>query len=114
MGATIVGDTIFIDSALDRQLTKGERRVVLAHELGHYRAKDRLLLLPVVILFFWCPVIVNAFKRWLERRADRYALDTTKDYASFISLMDKLQHNNSTHPSKYDRILMAVTMRGHQ
>lgn len=114
MGATIIGNMLYIDKKLDDKLSSGERRVLIAHELGHYLEAHKFFLSIVVIFFFWCPALVNTFKRWLEYRADFYALKITKDYASFISLMDKLEHNNNTHPAKSERILMALTMRGHQ
>jgi len=106
MGATVVGNTIYISK--DLKLTPSERRVVIAHELGHCYFKHRLILLPVVLLFFWYPAIINAVKRYLEIQADLYALDKTKDYASFVSLMDKLQHNKSNHPTKEARVRLAL------
>jgi STE24 endopeptidase len=36
----------------------------------------------------------NAFSRWLERQADRYALDLTKNPAAFISTMTRLGRQN--------------------
>jgi STE24 endopeptidase len=34
--------------------------------------------------------VVNGFSRWLEREADRYALDITGDALAFVSSMEKL------------------------
>ena len=107
MGATILGDIIYISKDLDKKLTRGERRIVYAHELGHYIHKDRLLLTCVILLFFWCPAIINRFKRWCEIRADRYAIDNTRDLVSFRTLMDKLEHNNTDHLTKEQRLKMA-------
>jgi len=112
MGATVIGNTIYVSTDLAERLSKREYKLVLAHEVGHYIEKHRLFLLPVVLLFFWCPPVVNAFKRFLDKRADIYALKATKDIDAFISLLDKLTHNNATHPTKDERIKLAETMRG--
>jgi STE24 endopeptidase len=46
--------------------------------------------------------LVNAVSRAHERRADRYALDTTKQQAAFISAMKRLSQQNlaEEHPSR--------------
>ena len=131
MGATILNDTIYIEKQLNDDMTPGERRVLLAHELGHYRGKHRIKILALmsllgilscVLLFkghfiffiasmlFFVP-IVNTYRRHLEYRADVYALELTNDYDSFVSLMDKLEHDGTTHPGKADRINLAENMR---
>lgn len=112
MGATVIGNTIYVSTELVDRLNKREYKVVLAHEVGHWKQKHRILLLPVVLLFWWCPAVVNAFKRFLERQADIYALKMTKDIDAFITLLDKLQHDNATHPTKEARIQLAQAMRG--
>jgi Zn-dependent protease with chaperone function len=112
MGATFAGNTIYISKDLAEKLNKQERRVLLAHELGHILYKDKAFLYIVVALFFWCPAVVNRFKRLLERRADSFALSATKDIDSFISLMDKLTHDKPTHPTKQERVQFAESLRG--
>src|SRR5213075_691467 len=38
--------------------------------------------------------VVNGFSRFLERAADRYAIDITGDSFAFVSSMEKLAHLN--------------------
>ena len=107
MGATIVGNVIYIDKDLDARLTERERRVIKAHEVCHYLRRDRLrkalfLCIPIFGLLF-----ANAFSRHLEIIADRFAIMLTKVPYAFISLMDKLQHNSKSHPTKEQRVKLA-------
>lgn len=112
MGATIVGNKIWTSKDLYNRITDREFKVVLAHEVGHYKQKHRLFLIPVVLLFWWCPFIINSFKRFLERQADLYAIKMTKDIDAFITLLEKLSHDKATHPTKEARLKMAHDMRG--
>lgn len=112
MGATVFKDTIYVSKTLDKQLTGRERKVLLAHEVAHYLHKDRILLIPIVLLFFWCPLVIHGFKRWCELRADEWAIRKTKDILAFITLMGKLTHGGKDHPSKERRIRLAESLRG--
>jgi STE24 endopeptidase len=65
--------------------------------------------------------LANAISRWHERRADRFALDTTRNPAAFISAMKRLGASNlaeddppalarwlfHTHPPLGDRLAFA-------
>lgn len=50
--------------------------------------------------------VVNALSRWHERRADRFALDTTRNAAAFISAMKRLGASNLAEedPSAFARL----------
>jgi len=111
-GATVRGDTIWIDANLSSIMTKGERRVLLAHEISHWKNKDNLRLVLLTILFLGCRPLINYFKRRMEFRADLYSILKTKDIDSFITLMDKLEHTDTSHPAKEERLQLAETMRG--
>lgn len=131
MSATVLGDTIYIDKKLDARLTPGERRVLLAHEIAHYQNKDRLKILLLMIAIIGLSIlafvnghifigialtvsfayVIHWYQRQIELRADRFALYKTKDFDSFISLMDKLEHDGTSHPGKAERILLAEKMR---
>jgi len=108
MGATVWKDTIYIDKKLSEKLTPRERKIILAHEICHIKRKDRLRklaflwFLPIISLFF-----LDAFSRHLEIIADKYAIIKTNDPEAFISLMDKLEHNDKSHPPKEYRINLA-------
>ena len=108
MGACVVGETIYISKDLAEKLTGRERRVVLAHELGHYEHRHTLVNALWTILFFWWPSLVNRKRRHMEMIADRYALELTNDKQAFISLMDKLEHSGPSHPTKVERINLAA------
>lgn len=112
MGATIYKNIIYIDKKLNNRITPGERRVLYAHEIWHKKSHDRIKILLITLFLFWCPKAINAFRRYLELRADSYALKRTKDFKSFILLMDKLSHDSSTHPTKESRIYRAQLMKG--
>jgi Zn-dependent protease with chaperone function len=131
MGATIFKDKVYISHDLDDILTTRERRVLLAHEVAHYKNKDRLRIAGVMLalsaLTLWFMIIqsyifavgvclcfrplVRAYQRRCELRADKYAIEVTQDRDAFLSLMDKLQHAKDTHPSKSERIALANNMR---
>jgi Zn-dependent protease with chaperone function len=131
MGATVWRGMIYIDPALSQKLTNRERTVLVFHELAHEKGHDRIQILlfmlaqtgltfasfvtgywfiGVALMLFFVPM-TNAFRRRLELMADEYALNRTKDYDGFISLMDKLEHNGNTHPGKAERISLAEKMR---
>lgn len=132
MSATVLGNKIYVSNKLKDRLTDREYRVLLAHEVGHFMAKDRLkivglmlaLTLATAVCFIYGQYLagvlvmlvfnpaVNKYQRYVELNADRFALRKTKDFDAFISLMDKLEHNGSTHPAKADRIGQAINMRG--
>jgi Zn-dependent protease with chaperone function len=101
--------------------------VLLAHEVWHYKNRDRVRLvlahlllvlvtawlffvqsfIPGVIMMLLFRPIVLAYQRHLELQADKYAIEVTQDRDAFLSLMDKLEHNGPTHPSKDERIALA-------
>lgn len=60
-----------------------------------------LMLVAGAVSFFFLPV-ANAMSRSHERRADQYALDTTRQPAAFISAMKRLSQQNlaEEHPSR--------------
>lgn len=131
MSATVIGNKIYVSNKLKEQLTQREYRVLLAHEVGHFMSRDRLkimsfmtgIVLATTACFYFGQFIagvimmvsfkpaVDMYRRYVELNADRYALLKTKDFDAFISLMDKLDHNGSTHPGKADRIGLATNMR---
>lgn len=132
MSATVLGNKIYVSNKLKERLTDREYRVLLAHEIGHFMSRDRmkiiLFMLSMVtvttVCFYFGQFIagiifmlsftpaVNMYRQRIELEADRFALLKTKDFDAFISLMDKLEHNGSTHPAKADRIGQAINMRG--
>jgi STE24 endopeptidase len=61
-----------------------------------------LLLLAAGICSFVCLPVVNALSRSHERRADRYALEMTRQPDAFISAMKRLSQQNlaEEHPSQ--------------
>lgn len=123
MGATVVGDIIYISNGLAEQLSKRERKVLLAHELAHYQRKDRLKIMLAGLLIFlsiftafiigmfaagWILIgmsgfIISTFIKHLELSADKFAIQKTQDPQAFQSLMDKLEHGGFTHPTKEQR-----------
>ena len=112
MGATVVGDTIYISKDLSEKMTPAERKVLLAHEVYHWQHRDNLRFISAQILFFWCPPLFNYISRRIETQADKYSIKKTRDVDSFITLMEKLEHNNKRHPSKIERQQLAESMRG--
>jgi Zn-dependent protease with chaperone function len=127
MGATVWGDKVYISRDLNEQISTRERRVLLAHEVWHYKNRDRVRLVlahillgllttglfysqffipGVFVMIMFRPVIL-AYQRHLELQADKYAIEVTQDRDAFLSLMDKLEHNGPTHPSKDERIALA-------
>jgi STE24 endopeptidase len=72
--------------------------------------------------------LFNAFSRAHERRADRYALELTRNAAAFVSAMKRLAAQNlaedqpsplvkilfHTHPSTTDRIAAAERWQRHR
>jgi Zn-dependent protease with chaperone function len=112
MGATILGDTIYISKNLNKIITPRERLVVLAHELAHYKYKDRLLKFLFLIFTLGIPKLNNLFSQYIENRADEYAIKKTKDPDAFISLLDVLNRKGSNYPSKEDSIKLANNLRG--
>jgi len=112
MGATIKGDTIYISKDLLKKVTPGERRIILAHEISHWQHKDNLKIFLIRILFFLFPPVINYFQRKFEMRADAEAINRTKDPDSFITLLEKLNRNNTEYPSKFLSLQLANNMRG--
>lgn len=131
MGATIYNHMIYIDPKLSAKLTEREKAVLINHEIGHDKGHDRIKILlfiaaqfalvvisllsgfwfiSILLLLFFIPM-THGFQRQLEIMADEYALNRTKDYNAFISLMDKLEHDGNTHPGKAERISLALKMR---
>lgn len=131
MSATVYRDTIYISKNLLGTLTPKERKVLLAHEIAHHKGKDRVKIVALMIAMLGATTacmftgnliagallmclfvpILRFYQRHIEIEADKYALECTKDFDSFISLMDKLEHNGSTHPGKAERIRLAQDMR---
>lgn len=60
-----------------------------------------------VLAIFWMPII-NAFSRWLEHRADVYALSFTRKARAFRNAMVKLCNQNlaELYPSRWIEILL--------
>jgi STE24 endopeptidase len=99
------------------------------HRLGFSRLDDPaslpLALLLVGLLFFVTQPIQNGFSRYIEREADRYALELTHDNEVYAGALDKLGQVNVsdpdppgwiefmflTHPSLKHRIDFAQTYR---
>jgi len=131
MSATVFGNKIYVSHDLHDRLTEREYRVLLAHEIGHFMARDRakiifmmLTLTSIITGLFYFGQFVGAvmmmilfkpavefYQRHVELNADRFALRKTRDFDSFISLMDKLEHNGRTHPGKAERVQLAKDMR---
>ncbi|MBU5483882.1 M48 family metallopeptidase [Clostridium sp. MSJ-11] len=92
----------------------GVRRIV---DVG---AMPLIILLLNIFLFLANP-ITNTYSRYVEREADRYALELTKDNSSVITSTIKLHENSLSlpkvskiyevwyysHPSYYDRVIFA-------
>lgn len=106
MGATVFNGKIYISKDLDEKITDRERRVLYAHEIAHYKNKDLWIKLFCLIVDPFRLWIYNRVSKALEIRADRYALEKTKDKKAFISLMHKLNHNckRKDYPTKQERI----------
>ncbi len=70
-----------------------------------------LVLLVVTGVSLMALPLVNGYSRWRERRADRFALDTTKNREAFVSAMRKLAAQNlaETEPSR----LVEILFHGH-
>jgi STE24 endopeptidase len=142
---------VLFDTLL-REATEPEVAVVVAHELGHRRHRDvaRLTLLAMAgfaaaALIAWpldpsprrIPVLLlawgllelaalpatAAFSRRIERRADRFALDLTRDPAAFEAAFRRLARANLadldpprlvyallfTHPTPPERLAATIT-----
>ena len=64
---------------------------------------------PLLCLIFFIFSLItgplgNAFSRWAERGADRFALDVTRDRESFVSAMTKLSDLNLADPEPHPLI----------
>lgn len=131
MSATVLGDKIYVSTKLRGRLTDKEYRVLLAHEVAHFKHMDRIRIIflmaligivtlalfitghwigAIVLMLLFNP-IVKAYQRHIELSADRYAMDKTQDFDSFISLMDKLNHIGDTHPTKAERLTQANNIK---
>ena len=134
------------------EAARGELEAVVAHELGHRRHKDvakgtllamasaaaavllawplhptprhiPLLLLAWGVLELCSLPVTAAFSRRLERRADRFALDLTRDAGSFEAAFRRMARANLsdldpprvvyafmfTHPTPVERIAAAAS-----
>ncbi len=100
MGATYKGDTIYISKDLAAKLTPQERKVLLAHEIAHWKHKDHIWL-GLAKLFL--PMFANRIKLYLETRADKWAINKTKDPSACLSLIEKLNRDN-TYPSREESL----------
>ena len=105
-------NTIYISKDLNKRISKEERKIIYAHEIWHWQHKDRLLRAVIFILTFGIKRINDAFGRFLELRADRWAIEKTHDPDSFITLMEKLEHGRADHPTKEARLKLAYQARG--
>ena len=112
MGSVLKGDKIYISKDLLSKINDKERKIILAHEISHWKHKDNFRIVLVRALFFMFPGVVNYFNRRFEMRADREAIKITKDPDSFLSLLDKLQRNKKEYPSRQSSIELANNMRG--
>jgi STE24 endopeptidase len=85
-----------------------------------------LLLVALAVFGLVTMPLSNAWSRWRERLADRYALSTTNRPQAFISAMTRLANQNlaeaeppawvelllHSHPSIHKRVAMAQSFRG--
>jgi STE24 endopeptidase len=81
--------------AIDRQLLEFV-------QISDFASLPLLALVSVVLSFLLAPVL-NAYSRFNERQADRYALESTSSVGPFISAMNKLAEQNLAEraPSKW-------------
>lgn len=65
-------------------------------------------LVLAAVTFFTLP-ITNAYSRWREEKADRYALETTRNPEAFIGAFEKLANQNlaETEPEPWVEILLS-------
>jgi len=112
MSSFVRGNTIHISKDLADKISKKERKVVLAHEISHWMHKDNIKIRIIRVLFFMFPRVVNYFNRKMEIRADKEAIQTTKDPDSFINLLNKLDREGPGYPSRKFSIELANNMRG--
>lgn len=111
MGATVVGDTIYISKDLLSKINARERKIILAHELSHWERKDRIRLIIAKILLFPFPFLFKRYKKHLETIADKFSITKTKDVDAYISLLDKL-NRDETYPSRESSLQLAESMKG--
>ena len=98
---------LFVDALLSAAaLLAGHVALTVAIGRAGIRGIDDVAALPVLLLAAGaCSVLtvplVNAMSRAHERRADRFALDLTKNPDAFVSAMRRLgaQHLADEHPS---------------
>ena len=80
----------------------------LSYRLDYEGAADIRSFPLLCLIFFLFSLVMspaaNAFSRHAERRADQFALDTTKDQTSFISAMQKLGDLNLADPDPHPLI----------
>ena len=95
MGAMLVGDTIYISKELSRAITKRERKVLLAHEISHYYHKDHIKNFFLRILSWFSLKTADKIKCNIEARADREAIQRTKDPQAFKTLLYKLKREGT-------------------
>ena len=107
MGATYAGKKVYISKSLLESLSEREKKVILAHEHYHIVNHDTLRLAMLYLFLWWLPPVVRHIRRKMEEAADVFALRVTGDRAAFVSLMDKLSHGGSTHPTKERRLQLA-------
>jgi len=100
MGAILLGNKIFISKGLSDRLSDRERKVLLAHEISHYKNKDIVKMFFIKVLLFFLPSVINNIKRKIEIRADMDAIEKTKDVEAYKSLLNKLTRDGPGYPSK--------------
>jgi STE24 endopeptidase len=79
-----------------------ERQLFEFVEISDFANLPLLALVSVVLSFLLMPAL-NAYSRFNERQADRYALESTASVEPFISAMNKLAEQNLAErtPSKW-------------
>lgn len=108
----MIGDEIFISRKLLRILTPRERKVLLAHEVSHWQHKDNIKMFFIKTLLFMFPYVINYLQRQMEIRADREAIEKTKDIEAFKTLLSKLHRSSKCYPSNKFSLTMADKMAG--
>uniref|UniRef100_A0A6H1ZF67 Putative peptidase n=1 Tax=viral metagenome TaxID=1070528 RepID=A0A6H1ZF67_9ZZZZ len=111
MGATVIGKTIYISKDLAAKLTPRERKVLLAHELSHWKHRDYIKMFFIKLLGLINPNTANSMRCAIEIRADKEAILKTKDVKAFKALLLKLNRDGAKYPSIDFSIQMANNMR---
>lgn len=95
----ILKPKVFVSEAIERQLTKREQRIIIAHESNHIRNKDTLknYLLDFLLIFHMSPShLKNEIRLHMEIQADK---KLTKKFSRFevAQLLVKLARFNFNH-----------------